>query len=351
MAFPFPGLQPKKRNQIVAIDLGLRTTKAVAVQRAGDGFELLDYAIGDSLPLDRNRAKGELAEHFKKVAQQLEAKPKQVVIGVGVGDCLLRHAELPSMPVDEMRQMLKYGAKNYLQEDLPDHVFDCVLLSAQKSGEAQKSGQKVRALIGAARRQLVGDLQAAGKGAGLAVEMIMPGVVGPPNAFELAFPQEFAKEVVGLVDIGFRNTTISVLLNGELSLTRVVAIGAERLTQLLAESLGVAYAEAEGMKLGMTEEVQMGLMPHLSPLGRELRASIDFFEHQQDKTVSQVFVCGGSARSEFIVKNLRDELMLETRGWNPVSFMKMSLPPARMAEIEGTAPQLAVATGLALAAL
>jgi Tfp pilus assembly PilM family ATPase len=130
-----------------------------------------------------------------------------------------------------------------------------------------------------------------------------------------------------------------------------VAIGAERLTQLLAESLGVAYAEAEGMKLGMTEEVQMGLMPHLSPLGRELRASIDFFEHQQDKTVSQVFVCGGSARSEFIVKNLRDELMLETRGWNPVSFMKMSLPPARMAEIEGTAPQLAVATGLALAAL
>jgi len=89
----------------------------------------------------------------------------------------------------------------------------------------------------------------------------------------------------------------------------------------------------------------------LVPLGRELRASIDFFEHQHDRPVNQVFVSGGTARSEFIVQTLKDELGLETKAWNPVGVMKLALTPQKMGEIEQVAPQLAVAVGAALAAL
>ena len=88
----------------------------------------------------------------------------------------------------------------------------------------------------------------------------------------------------------------------------------------------------------------------LLPLGRELRASIDFFEHQQDKTVSQVFIGGGSARSEFIVQTLQTELMVDCKPWNPLNFLQVSLPPQQMGEVEHVAPQLSVALGAALAA-
>ncbi|MBC8002325.1 MAG: pilus assembly protein PilM, partial [Opitutaceae bacterium] len=87
------------------------------------------------------------------------------------------------------------------------------------------------------------------------------------------------------------------------------------------------------------------------PLGRELRASIDFFEHQQDRAVSQVFVSGGSAKSELLLQMLHQELMVECRPWNPAKSLQMAAPPNQAGEIEQVAPQLAVAIGTALTVL
>jgi type IV pilus assembly protein PilM len=134
-------------------------------------------------------------------------------------------------------------------------------------------------------------------------------------------------------------------------LSRVVAIGGDRLTAGLAEALNISYAEAEGIKIGMPEQVQSNMLPLLTPLGRELRASIDFFEHQQDKAVSQVFISGGSARSPFIIETLQSELMVPCKSWNPTSFLNIALSAEQMSELEQVAPQLAVATGGAVAAL
>ena len=77
------------------------------------------------------------------------------------------------------------------------------------------------------------------------------------------------------------------------------------------------------------------------------RASIDFFEHQHDKTVTQVLLSGGSARCELIVQCLQTELMVACRSWNPAKFLELALAPEKMGEIEQVAPQLTVAIGAA----
>jgi type IV pilus assembly protein PilM len=153
------------------------------------------------------------------------------------------------------------------------------------------------------------------------------------------------------VDIGFRSSSISLLQQGQLMLSRVVGIGADRFTSGLAEALNVSYAEAEGIKIGMAGEVQPQLDALIAPLGRELRASIDFFEHQQDRAVQQVFLTGGSARSEVVVQRIQQDLVLECKILNPTTFLQMELPPQQAAELEQIAPQLAVALGAGLAAL
>ena len=45
--------------------------------------------------------------------------------------------------------------------------------------------------------------------------------------------------------------------------------------------MSISYAEAEGIKVGMAPEVEAALQMQVIPLGREIRASLDFFEHQQ----------------------------------------------------------------------
>jgi type IV pilus assembly protein PilM len=355
MALPFFKSSTRNRDQMVAIDLGARTTKAVHVQRKGDTFTLLRYALLDAPIYDKTLSVEMLTEHLKGVCRALEANTKFVAAAVGVHDCIVRHAEMPQIPAGDMRQILKINSKNYLQQELPGHVFDCYMLPNHgnpKSPDGAKTnpaGAKVKVLVGGAKSQFIEDMQTAVRNANLVADQIVPGLIGPVNAFELAKPEVFSREVVALVEIGFKSTTICLLQEGTLILSRVVGVGGDKLTSGLAESLNISYAEAEGIKVGMPTEVQPNLEALLMPLGRELRASVDFFEHQQDKTVSQVFVSGGSGRSDFIVQSLQSELMVPCHSWNPTSFLQMSVPPQQMAEIEQMAPQLAVALGTAVA--
>ncbi len=352
MALPFLSTQPKKRHQVVAIDLGMRTTKAVFLQRKGEGYEFVQYALLDAPVFDKTLSAETLGEHLKGVCQALGGRIKQVVLVIGVNDSLLRHAELPMVPVGDMCLMLKYNSKSYLQQDLPDYIFDCYILPRPAGApvEPGKPGQKCRVLVGGAKKQVIDNLQEATKLAGLAVDQISPSLIATANAFEMAQPEVFGKEVVALVDIGFKNSTISILLNGELDLSRVVGIGGDKLTSGLAEAMGINYAEAEGIKIGLPDEVQMVMQSLLMPLGRELRASIDFFEHQQDKSVGQVFISGGSARSQFIIDTLQSEMMVPCKSWNPAGFLTLALAPQQLAEWEQVAPQLTIAIGGAMAA-
>ena len=360
MALPLNKKRSKGRDQVVAIDLGSRTTKAVYLQRRGSGYALARFTIQDAPIYEKSISPELLSEHLKSIMQALDAKVKQVVLSVGVGESILRSADMPLMPVSEMRLMLKYNSKNYLQQELPDHVFDCYIVPPKEgadaapkdaSAPAPRGPQKFKVWVGAARSKLLTDLQAAARGAGLNAEEVTLGILGPVNAFEMAEPDAFSNEVVALVDIGFKASTISIVSRGELMLSRVVGIGGDKLTTGLAESIGVTYAEAEGIKLGMPHEVESSLQPLLSPLGRELRASIDFFEHQHDKAVQQVYVSGGAAGSDYILQSLQSELMLPCKSWTPINAVAMALPPEQMGQVEQVASQLVVAMGAGLQAV
>jgi len=180
---------------------------------------------------------------------------------------------------------------------------------------------------------------------------MVPGFVSLVNAFELAQPEIFKNESVALVDIGFKQTSICVLDAGDLALMRVVNIGGDKLTTGLAETMSISYAEAEGIKIGMAPEVMSSLEMQVQPLGRELRASLDFFEHQNDRAVSEVYVSGGSARSEMILEILRAEMIVECKVWNPTTFLQLALPGQQAVEVEHVGSQLTVAIGAALAAI
>ncbi|MEO6035838.1 MAG: pilus assembly protein PilM [Verrucomicrobiota bacterium] len=340
--------QSSKRDQIIAIDLGSRTTKAVYVQRSGDTLNLLRYAIQDAPIYEKVASPELLGEHLRTVTQQLEAKTKLVTLVVSTADSILRHTELPQIPRAEMRMMLKFNTKTYLQQELPDHVFDCFILPARDDVKPEPGkGIKSKVWVGGAKTQFVSDLQRAARLAGLIPDQVTLSALGPINAFEKARPESFQREVVALVDIGFKSTTINVLMSGELALNRVVAIGGDRITTGLSEALAISYAEAEGIKIGMPTEVESSLIPLLLPLGRELRASMDFFEHQHEKVISQVFISGGGGRSDFLIQHLQSELMVPCSSWNSASFLTSALPPHQAGELDQLSPQLAVALSAA----
>jgi len=361
MGFTLPFLNgaSRRRAQIISVDLGSRTTKAVLLERRGEIYALLRYALLDAPLFDKKISRELLADHLHAVAEALGSSTKFISVAVGLGDSVVRQVELPQIPLDEMRAILKMGHKNYLQQDLPNHAFDCYIIPPRtlapdaknpESPRAGFSGTKLKVLAAAAKQQLVNDFMQAAGTASLVADAMVPSLVGPINAFEKSLPAVYANETVALVDIGFKHTSVCVLDRGELATIRTVNIGGDQLTAGLAEAMNISYAEAEGIKVGMAPEVEAALQSQVTPLGREIRASLDFFEHQQDRPVTEVYLSGGSTRSEMIVQMLHAELLAECKTWNPTTFLQMALPGQQAVEIDHVGPQLTVAIGTALAA-
>jgi type IV pilus assembly protein PilM len=358
MALPFLDRTAHQKRQVVAVDLGSRITKAVHLQRRSEGFALCHYTLLDAPIHDKSLSPDSLAEHLKALVEAMVGGTKRLALAVGTSDAFVRHVEMPRMAIEAVRVALKHSGKNYLQQELHNYALDVHTIyeaipqtPAGAAKNAPPAGHKQRVLVTGAKEQFVADYAEGAKRAGLMLDHLSPSLIGPLNAFELAHPESYAKEIVALVDVGFLASSICILQQGELVLIREVGIGADRLTATLAETMGISYGEAESIKIGMPGEVQGALEPVISSLARELRASIDFYEHQQDKAVTQVFLGGGTARSELVVQILQSELLAQCRTWNPAQPLQLALPPEQAAGLEQAAPQLAVAIGAALAAL
>jgi type IV pilus assembly protein PilM len=356
LSLPFFGKSGrKKRAQMIAVDLGSRTTKAVLLERRGEVLALTRYAILDAPIFEKNMSPELLGEHLRAVATALGNPTKYITLAIGLENAIVRQVEMPQIPLEEMRQVLKMNHKNYLQQDLPQHVFDCYIipprLDKNPDGPRPNGVPKLKVLAAATKQKMVADFMQAASAAGLSAEGLVPGLIGPINHYEQAMPEIFQKETVALVDIGFKHTSVCVLSQGDLALNRMVNLGGDSLTAGLAHALNISYAEADGIKVGMAPEVESALQMHVAPLGREIRASLDFFEHQEDRPVSQVYVSGGSARSEMIMQMLHSELLLECKTWNPTGFLQLALPGQQAVEIEHIGSQLTAAVGAALSIL
>jgi type IV pilus assembly protein PilM len=359
MAWPIlNGESKKKRNQILSVDLGCRTTKAVVMERRGENLALTHYALLDAPIFDKKISSELLAGHLREVVQKMDVHPKWITLAIGLDDAVLKQVELPQIPADDLRMILKNNPKVYLGQDLANHAFDCHISlpkNPQKTDPAKAGAAavapKLKVLVAGAKQELLNTYQAAILEAGMTADRVTPGVVGPINTFEVSMPEIFEKGTVALVDIGFKHSSICIVDRGELIMIRVLNIGGDKLTAGLAESMSISYAEAEGIKVGMAPEVQSALEMQVQPLGRELRASLDFFEHQHDRPVQQVYISGGSAQSELILEILHSEMLVDCKTWNPAQSLQMALRGQQAVEMEQIAPKLTVAIGAALAAL
>jgi type IV pilus assembly protein PilM len=355
MAWPIlNGSSQKRRNQMLAVDLGSRTTKAILVERREEVVALRRYALLDAPIFDKKISSELLAGHLREVVQKMDAHAKWTTLAVGLNDAMVKQIELPQIPLDDMRHVIKNNPKVYLQQELSNYAFDCHVFIPKTLLKADPAKAptvpKMKVLVGGAKQEVLKTFQSAIVESGLMPDHVVPGMIGPINAFEAWRPDSFANDTVGLVDIGFKQSSISIMDRGELILTRVVNIGGDKLTAGLAETMNISYAEAEGIKVGMATEVQAALESQVQPLGRELRASIDFFEHQYDRPVSHVYVNGGSAQSELILQMLHAEMLVDCKTWNPAQALQMALPGQQAMEVEQIGSQLTVAIGAAMAA-
>jgi type IV pilus assembly protein PilM len=359
MGWAFINKSARQTDEIVAISLGSRTTNAVLLRQAGERIVLKNYVSADAPIYDKSINAEILADHLQEVHAALETKTTQVVLVLSAGDVLLRQAEMPVAPPGDMRRLLKFNSKNVLQEELPGHTFDCFMLPSDGqetfetsvaddelfASKGSRGGRRAKVLVGGVKDTLLEEVLAAARAAKLNPTQILPAQSCPANAMAV-LPEEFRKGSIALIDFGFRHSSISLVNEGRLVLSRVVNIGGDKLTAGLAEAMNVSYSAAEGVKTMLAEKVQAKLETLLAPLVDELQNSIAYVEGiYHDSKVSKVLISGGSARSNTIIQSLAQLTHLSCTRWNPLSYMDIDLPKHKAASVDRDSPQLITAVG------
>lgn len=352
---------------VLGIDLGASQIKAAVVRHGRDKLKLVEYAIR---PLPTNSAKAyrgpEFAAELQQLVDGLKTSERRAYVTISCSSAMVCQAEFPPVPLDEIKSALKLNSSGYLRRDFSSYYLDAFELKkgtvdakgkgrnaarAKDVGKAKdKDPAKTTVLVGGANKEEVDACRDALLAAKIKPKVIELAAVSVINAFQIGHP-EIEDEVIVLVDIGARMTSINFLLGGLPLITRIMHFGGEQLSEYIGQVLLLKPQEAEEEKRKMSPPVQELVKTAISPLAREIRSSIDFFERQHDLHVQRICACGGSACSPQVLAILGETVGTPVECWNLVESLDVSHFNGETQRVLAIGPSLAAAVGVAAARL
>ncbi len=162
------------------------------------------------------------------------------------------------------------------------------------------------------------------------------------------------KKNLGMIDIGARSTTCSILEKGVLKISHSFNVAGNQLTETLAQSLNIDYNKANElkekqgiiMKEGSNEKVKDILLPLIDSILGEIKKAFRGFYKKEGKEINKVVLTGGMAFLPGLKDYFSSELKKEVGILNP--FSNLSYPLVLEQTLKEKAPIYAVAVGAAL---
>lgn len=333
-------------GKTLGLDIGSHSVKCVQLEKRGTtAYRLLSAGAFEIAPeginLEEDPRKA-IVSAIRKGIQGINVKRTTIITAIGGVSTAIRQIELPFMTEKELASAIKWEARNYIPFDINDVELDYQIINTSKA-----SNRLDIVLVSIIKDFVRYHLE-------LLREIPIDPHIIDVNPLALVnavlFNEEIEKdEFVVLMDIGDKNTTLSVYSEEGQYFVRNIMISGNDLTEDIMKGNGLSYAEAEKFKMsedsaGLIETIK----PSLDNLVREVRRSLTFYENQTKiKGFSKIFLTGGSAPLKGLDGYLSTELGLPVEILNP--FRKINVEQASLLSPFGNGLcKLALAVGLAI---
>jgi len=288
-------------TQVLAIELGSTTSKAVYLARAKNKVETVAHAVCDSPLGSEEPSPTVLAALFSKLAEAVGYRGKDLVLALPMRDAVLQSMLLPDVPDSELRQILKLSGRKYFHHD-GNFAFDTLPFSTASAPQLPRMRAQKNVLVVGAKSEWVHHAQKAAGLAKLRLRTLTLSQLGSVAALRLTMQEALCERSIVLLDFGFNCATISLLVNGNPTVTRVIDIDGERLNRGLADSYRVSANVPADLKMDM---IRSRMREHLAPLAQEFRAAIEFFQSEHDCYITNGVITGDLAESDLLVETLQ----------------------------------------------
>lgn len=344
-------LRSKARGgqRIIGIELGGLTSRAVHMERSGEALKVLKFSVRESPLKQENLTPAALAEHFQKLAKDLQAHTKEVVVALGMEEAILQRVQMPRTTDDELRQILKLSGTKYFPQDINNHIFDVATVqrSNSRSPEPPRPRAQAEVLVAGTRRELVDLVKKAAKLAGLRLVQVSLTMIGLADALRVANGELLAQKPVVVGKLGFTYASVTVLLEGVPVFTRILDIDGELLSKGLSEAYKVPRHIPEDYQI---DYIRSRLKLVFSRLVADFKSAMDFFEAEYEQKVTAGFMFGELVVSKLALETLQD-LDVPCAQFDAQKLCTLEASPEEATWFGQEMPQLIAAIGCAAGCL
>jgi type IV pilus assembly protein PilM len=339
----------RRNKSTVGLDIGSGFVKVAVVDHSGAEPELVHVShtplIADAIVEGEVMDPQIVVETVRSLMDSSGIKAKRLVASVGGRDVMVKKIQMDRMKESDAREVMPWEAEQYVPFKMEEVQLDFQIL------DPLDDGLQMSVLLVAAKRDLVDQKVGLLRDAGLQPGLIDVDSFALHNAFEYNYP-EAMEGVVALVNVGHEISTVNVLQDGALVLTRDVPFGSRRLREDLRRMHGLTVEEADAVLQGRSErarEFEELLRSGAEDLAVGVERAVAFLGGGDGvSSPGRVYVCGGGARIPGLVDVVAARLRARTEVATPLQRLKARPGVTSFFAVDEPAPMLMLSVGLAL---
>ncbi len=361
-------LVSKDEDNAVGIDIGSSAIKIVEIKRKGGKAVLETYgsvALGPYAGTEAGRVTNlpveKTAEALKEVLKQSGVVTSGGAFAIPVQSSLIFTIELPTeVNESEMAAIIPTEARKYIPVPITEVSLDYFILPKKESSfedmntprntsdVPQKNVDKTTVLVVVTQNDAISKYRSLVSLCQLAASFFEIEIF---SSIRANFEHELSPVI--LIDFGASRTKLSIVEFGMVKNYHTIERGGADISQSIAASLQIPFAEAEKMK----KEFGLFDNPAEKSLADIIKVHVDYifseantvllgYEKRYNRTINKVIFSGGGA----LLKGLREvaegNFKAEIVVGHP--FSKVNAPAFLEKVLETMGPEFAVALGLAL---
>jgi type IV pilus assembly protein PilM len=341
----------------IGLDIGTSAVRAAQVTTGrGGAISLVGFgqvALPPGAVSDGEvRDPGPVSEAVAQLWKRAKLRAKKAVIGVANQRVVVRTVDLPFLEEKDFRSSLKFQVADHIPMPVEDAQLDFQVIGDYTTDSGD---HMMRVLLVAAATDMVEGFVAATAGGGveaLAVDLAPFAVtraVSPAARREIGMAGSEA-----VIDVGAGVTNIVVHHNGEPRFVRILLVGGDDATSVLADELGVSFDEAEALKLDLgrgvgSPETQQVLGARVDALVDEIRGSIDYYMSQEEsEPLGSVLLTGGGSLTPGLLERLEQAVRVEVQRARPLADIDVGRSGLTTEQVSQVEPVIGAALGLAM---
>ncbi len=332
-------------NDITGIDIGAGSIKVVRIARGGKRPKLVSAALVE-FPLDPAPADPGAELRYLQAGKKIGSG--NIVTLMPGKHLTIRALTLPKMPLDELREAVRWEAKRHISYPVDTAQIEYLILDEKREGVVDKYDVVMVACErGKVLEQLIPFQEAKIK-----VSAMDANALALRNVLRVR--EIPADNNTLVVDLGAGKTEINIFRGGKLRFSRCVESGGLDMTRAVSEALNIGFPEAEDKKRALDiqtpadqDQAVAALQTRVDGLLMEIRRSVEYYKSTfREKSVEGLTLSGGVS----LMRGLKDYVAQSLEGAVELDrpFDGLTCDKNMLDEFGLVAPRFSAAIGLAL---